>query len=73
MSAFCQLLFVVSLALGQHCDKDGGCITKTYPELVGLDQEDPILIEAIKKKVLIPPSTKPLNMLYKEDKGSTYK
>ena len=35
-----------------------------YPSLTGLVQDDPILIEAIKNKVLIPPSSKPLNLTY---------
>ena len=29
-----------------------------YPELVGLEQEDPVLIKALKERVLIPPPPK---------------
>ena len=47
----------------EQCEKDS-CTSKDdyesniYPELLGLGQEDPVLIKAIKEKVLIPPPPK---------------
>ena len=36
--------------------------TDIYPELIGLDQDDPALIEAIKSQILLPPSKHPIKV-----------
>ena len=36
--------------------------TDIYPDLIGLDQDDPALIEAIKSQILLPPSKHPIKV-----------
>ena len=46
------------------CEKDF-CLengVKIYPELNGLDQYDPKVIEKLKNNILVKPSQKPLNL-----------
>ena len=46
------------------CEKDF-CLengVKIYPELNGLDQYDPKVIEKLKNSILVKPSQKPLNL-----------
>ena len=57
---------------GDYCNKDSlecssskeNIDTPIYPDLIGREQNDPYLIEAIKTRILIPPSpkNKPLNV-----------
>ena len=49
-------LFLITLA--QACQEQ----TDIYHDLIGLDQQDPVLIDALKTKILIPPSKKPLSL-----------
>ena len=46
----------------ENCDGGGGkeelYVNRIYPELLGLDQHSPKLIEALKNKILIPPQPK---------------
>ena len=53
-------------ALSEECSDNYA--PKIYPQLLGLEQDDPVLIEAIRNEVLIPPppASKKLNMKKKK-------
>ena len=52
-----SLFFLINLIKSEYCDK-ASCVEKGVPihwDLIGLDQDDPFLIQSIKNKVLLPP------------------
>ena len=57
----------------ENCDRGGGkdelYVNRIYPELLGLDQHSPKLIEALKNKILIPPQPKDSLNLTNPDVG----
>jgi hypothetical protein len=72
-----QIGFVISSEVEtvecQSKDDDGSCRkgvettadgVNIYWDLNGLDQDDPVLIQALKDQVLIPPDNQPLNLTY---------
>ena len=57
MKCFCKVFLVVLRLNFAYCEVENDDMEETdiYPELNDLDQEDPVLIQALREKILVKP------------------